>query len=671
VDDLGARPTGSPPVWVDHVEWLPTDGESGLLRVRGRFGGPAPPTGQPSLVAMSGEERRALEPLPERLPPEPPVWRAAFVAPAGLLVPAPEGLWLEWPGGPRAAVPVPAGIQPPPERTVGRDSPGGELVDRAVLAERRARRAEAAEQEQGRIAAEALKAVEALELRAREVEQRLEAALRERDVLTARVRRLEDELAAAPPAPPPTPPAPAPQETLNRLTGALEAVARLRAEVARLRAALRVSETGRAQAAVRLAADARRLEPGPPVPEELEARAREADRRARDLRAELTRVRAEVGATRIAAAAGRVAQARVVALERERMRAAAPDTAPAAAPPAAPAPAPPPAPQRLAERAEELAERAEELGRPAPKAPEAADAQALAQDLDAAALRLKRDLAPQPAPPPPPGSSPAPPPPRLVTGPRRTWSVAPLRLALIELAHQDPRSAARLLVGLLPAQAAVIDGPLSYDLTLRELGTFAVSIEHGRAEVRRIASARPRARAAFHLTADALTLAELGADARTHRIGRRFGRVRASGRRTLLRVLEAVPAAAPALPAAMRLGARVEPVPALRLLTHLVPTAWTRGHAFSVACRVGDETATLTASDGRPLRVASAAAPDAAVTMSPAAWERLLRGELQRPDDPLRITGDARAVGRLGEWALRAGVPLATQRVEIAGPRGR
>ena len=48
--------------------------------------------------------------------------------------------------------------------------PGGEVIDRAVLAERRARRAEAAEQAQARVASEALRALDALELRGTELE---------------------------------------------------------------------------------------------------------------------------------------------------------------------------------------------------------------------------------------------------------------------------------------------------------------------------------------------------------------------------------------------------------------------------------------------------------------------------------------------------------------------
>ena len=99
----------------------------------------------------------------------------------------PEALWVEWPGGVRCGLPGPgaraglAAASRPAEAAP--EEPGGQVIDRAVLAERRARRAEAAEREQARVAAEALKAVEALELQSAELERRLAEAVAERDAL--------------------------------------------------------------------------------------------------------------------------------------------------------------------------------------------------------------------------------------------------------------------------------------------------------------------------------------------------------------------------------------------------------------------------------------------------------------------------------------------------------
>ena len=61
------------------------------------------------------------------------------------------------------------------------------MIDRAVLAERRTRRAEAAERAQARIAGEALKAVEVLEARGAELERRVAELGEERAALAARL----------------------------------------------------------------------------------------------------------------------------------------------------------------------------------------------------------------------------------------------------------------------------------------------------------------------------------------------------------------------------------------------------------------------------------------------------------------------------------------------------
>ena len=76
------------------------------------------------------------------------------------------------------------------------------------------------------------------------------------------------------------------------------------------------------------------------------------------------------------------------------------------------------------------------------------------------------------------------------------------------------------------------------------------------------------------------------------------------------------------------------------------PAEWTRGHVFTVAQEIVELAPRawyITARDGVPLSVtehAAGAAADATVTMSPAAFDRLLRGEPaldgDRPLDPRR-----------------------------------
>ena len=234
-----------------------------------------------------------------------------------------------------------------------------------------------------------------------------------------------------------------------------------------------------------------------------------------------------------------------------------------------------------------------------------------------------------------------------------------LRLALVGLAAEDPVAAGTLLTGLLPAQGAVIDETLTYDLTVRGIGTFAVFVADGAVRVQRTSRPRGRGAAAFHLAADPLALAELLAgDAQKVR---RFGRAaRYSGRRKRLRRLAALPEARLSLADAVRAGARLEPWLVYRALPFAIPPEWTRGHVFTVAQEIVELAPRawyITARDGVPLRVieyASGAAADATVTMTRAAFDRLLRGEPMAEGERPVVRGDV-ARGRRAQALDRPG----------------
>jgi hypothetical protein len=230
-----------------------------------------------------------------------------------------------------------------------------------------------------------------------------------------------------------------------------------------------------------------------------------------------------------------------------------------------------------------------------------------------------------------------------------------LRRALVALARTDPLAAGRLLLGLLPAQGAVIEGPLSYDLTVRGLGTYAVTIQDGSAVLRRVAQARRRDEALFHLRAEPGALAELLAGER-HRVRRFRGRVRATGQRRRAAELAPLAIAPLSLAAALRAGARLDPELVYALLPYAVAPEWTRGHAFTVAQEIaGLRTWFVTARDGAPLAVTTAARPaDATVTMTRAGFDALLRGEPPIPQDRPAVRGDRAAVAALKAWTDRA-----------------
>jgi hypothetical protein len=234
-----------------------------------------------------------------------------------------------------------------------------------------------------------------------------------------------------------------------------------------------------------------------------------------------------------------------------------------------------------------------------------------------------------------------------------------LRSALVRLAQDDPAAARRLLAGLLPAQAAVIAGPLAYDVTIRELGTYAVTIVDGRGRVEHVGRPRSRRSADFHLTADVLTLLELLSGVE-HRVGRFFGPARIRGGKRRLEALEPLRRTPPSLAEVMRAGARIEPDLAWRTLGYAVHPSWTRGLRFTIAqVLTGAEPRTwyLTARDGAGLAVTSAPPAGetaATVTMSRSAFERLLRGEPYESGDRPAVRGDREAVAALLALADRA-----------------
>jgi hypothetical protein len=221
----------------------------------------------------------------------------------------------------------------------------------------------------------------------------------------------------------------------------------------------------------------------------------------------------------------------------------------------------------------------------------------------------------------------------------------------VALARDNPYAAGRWLVALLPAQAAVLENPPSYDLTIRGLGTYAVT----GADVRRIPHSRSRDQARFHLRADAATLAELlaGEDVR---IGRFRGRAKARGRAHVA-ALAPLAAAPLSLAEALKAGARLDPALVFAALPYAIAPEWTAGHAFTVAQEITHylpRTWYVTARDGERLAVSETAPgpPDATVSMSRRAFDALLRGE-PSVDLPT-VRGDRSAVAALKTWTERA-----------------
>ena len=173
------------------------------------------------------------------------------------------------------------------------------------------------------------------------------------------------------------------------------------------------------------------------------------------------------------------------------------------------------------------------------------------------------------------------------------------------LAREDGVAAGALLVGLLPAQGAVIEGALTYDLTVRGVGTFAVFVADGSARIVRLSRRRPRGQALFHLSAEPYVLAELLAGERG-KVRRFRRRAKLSGRRKRARELLLLTDAKLSLADAVKAGARLEPGLVYRALPLAIDPEWTRGHTFTVAQQIVEfapHAWHVTARDGQPLRV--------------------------------------------------------------------
>jgi hypothetical protein len=235
-----------------------------------------------------------------------------------------------------------------------------------------------------------------------------------------------------------------------------------------------------------------------------------------------------------------------------------------------------------------------------------------------------------------------------------------LRGALVKFAHDDPRAAARLLIGLVPAQRALVAPPLEYDLTIGGSGTYAISVTSDRAHAAAIEEPRPRGVAAFHVAADVVTLAEVLAGV-PKRTGRWFSPVKVQGRRRGAEALrDALAGADLSLVAAARAGADLDPELVFRAFAYAIHPAWTRGYRFTVAQELVDPRPVrwhVAVRDGVPVSIERrppAQPPDAVVSMTRAAFGHLLRGEPVPSGERPAIRGDRAAVAALKAWTDRA-----------------
>ena len=120
------------------------------------------------------------------------------------------------------------------------------------------------------------------------------------------------------------------------------------------------------------------------------------------------------------------------------------------------------------------------------------------------------------------------------------------------------------------------------------------------------------------------------------------------------------PAAHPLGDAREELGERQRVGLVFLLFAYAIQPAWTEGHAFTVAQEVTDPEPTrwfVTVADGAPIAVGEREPDDpadATVTMSRAAFDRLVRDEPATGGELPVIRGDRAAVAALKGWTDRA-----------------
>jgi hypothetical protein len=706
MEEPGSRSAEAAGLRIDAVEVLPTDLRAVLLRVAGAWEGPPPePLAAPVLVLREFDRRHRIDCLPEtsgaaaRAAPETQPFRAAFSVPDALAPLLEESIELDL-GPLTVRLPAPAALEADPAETEGT------VVDPAVLAARRARRAELAEETNLPGGGEA---AGQLEGELGKLELRLAAAAQERAALEARLAARENEAREA-------------SELRQRLRESDEQVRRVSAELedTRRRAddAERTEEettTARAELADAMArARAMRRELGV-LRREIEAP--EADA--------LSRMEAEAAerASALAAAESAIAAARdtvgavQAALERERTERAAAEAE---------------ARERLArERAElegrvaalelqerELSERVdaergarraaeaeleaararigeleralgEQDGRAAEQAAALARLEHMLEELGTE-VRSARAAAERPAPDP-----------ALTTiegtlaelrtalertgsdfeaaleaerartrtaeaqadaaGERQARAESRLRASeapwledgLRRLARADAAAGARLALQLLPGQALAVTSPLDYEVDVAGLGRQRIAVRPGDAESGAPAGRRWRR---FRVVATPAGVVKLVVG------GGAAGPAGVRAARTLRRrrALRRVPAVPLRLGALARVGVLPDPGLLYRALALAIDPEWTRGHRFTVALEItGPRGGTwhVRADDGA--RVAVDEAPpgstaDAVVHASQVGLQHLLDGEAPPAGEKAAMRGDASAIGLLGQWSDRA-----------------
>jgi ribonucleoside-diphosphate reductase beta chain len=233
------------------------------------------------------------------------------------------------------------------------------------------------------------------------------------------------------------------------------------------------------------------------------------------------------------------------------------------------------------------------------------------------------------------------------------------RVALRQIAKEDPELAARLILMTLPGAASKIGGTMSYVLEVKELGAHRVSISGGRARVDRIESGED-GDTDFRLQTDARTLADLATGARRPLGLMMRGRMRIRGKRRKAMKLRKMSSGELSMADVVEAGGTLDPDVLYRSLPYMVEPEWTRGHDFTVRYVVtGAGTWYVTVRDGQPLEVTRDEREVAGTaTVSFDSYQRMASGQVSpsiaMQNQLTKILGEIHPITLLGRWIARA-----------------
>jgi ribonucleoside-diphosphate reductase beta chain len=233
------------------------------------------------------------------------------------------------------------------------------------------------------------------------------------------------------------------------------------------------------------------------------------------------------------------------------------------------------------------------------------------------------------------------------------------RQALERMADEDPALAARLVLMTLPAAAARVTGPLTYDLDVEGIGAYRVSIANGGASV---APAGQDGKPDFLVRTDARGLVQLASGSASPIRLALGGRLRVKGSRLKALRLRAMSGEPPGMGEVARAGGEIDADLLYRALPYLIDPEWTRGHRFTVCYEInGEGSWYVEVHDGEPLRVSTEAPAEGVVATARVdadAYKRMAAGDLS-PAEAMQerltdVEGEIYPVTLLGRWIDRS-----------------